>query len=152
VRRTGFDPRRLILEVTESSMVEGEQAVGQLARLRDAGIRIALDDFGSGYSSLRYLTRLPVDILKLDRSFVSELDGTPSGSAVAAAMLRLGEALHLQTVAEGVESASQAQELTLLGCQLAQGFHFAHPMPADALQTLLDGITRTQPQPSAPQH
>lgn len=151
VRRTGFNPRHLILEVTESSLVEGEQAIGQLARLRDAGIRIALDDFGSGYSSLRYLTRLPVDILKLDRSLVSELDGTPGGSAVATAVLRLGEALHLQTVAEGVECASQAQELTLLGCQFAQGFHFARPMPETALQDLLDGVRPTRPAPSVPQ-
>jgi sensor c-di-GMP phosphodiesterase-like protein len=95
---------------------------------------------------------LPIDILKLDRSFVAELDGTTGGSAVATAVLRLGEALQLQTVAEGVESASQAQELTLLGCQLAQGFHFARPMPAAALQAVLDGVTPTRPATSAQPH
>ena len=98
---------------------------------RAAGIRIALDDFGTGYSSLRYLSRLPVDILKLDRGFVAELDGTAEGAAVAQAVLRLGQILHLDTVAEGVESDAQARELTLLGCNKAQGYHFARPMPAE---------------------
>jgi diguanylate cyclase (GGDEF)-like protein len=150
VEGTGFDPRHLVLEVTESAVVEEDDAIGQLSRVRDTGVRIALDDFGSGYSSLRYLTRLPVDILKLDRCFVAELDGTAAGSAVAQAVLRLGDALHLETVAEGVEEAAQVRELTLLGCRAAQGYHFAHPMPAEALTTLLDLTARTMPTPAGP--
>jgi len=136
IERAGFNPRHLVLEVTESAAVE-DHAIGQLAQLRDMGVRVALDDFGSGYSSLRHLRRLPVDILKLDRSFVSELNGTPAASAVAEAVLRLGDALRLQTVAEGVEHDAQARELTLLGCHTAQGYHFARPMPAEAVATLL---------------
>jgi diguanylate cyclase (GGDEF)-like protein len=137
VERAEFNPRHLVLEVTESAAVK-DHAVGQLALLRDTGIRIALDDFGSGYSSLCHLTRLPVDVLKLDRSFVSELNGTPAASAVAEAVLRLGDALCLQTVAEGVEHDAQARELTLLGCHTAQGYHFARPMPPESLTALLN--------------
>jgi diguanylate cyclase (GGDEF)-like protein len=151
IERAGFDPRRLVMEVTESAVVE-DRAIGELARLRDGGVRIALDDFGSGDSTLRHLTRLPVDILKLDRGLVSELNGTPVASAVAEAVLRLGDALRLQTVAVGVEHDAQARELTLLGCRTAQGYHFARPMPAEAITTLLDQRTAPIPPAEAIQH
>jgi diguanylate cyclase (GGDEF)-like protein/PAS domain S-box-containing protein len=146
--RTGFDPHHLVLEVTENALVNHASAVPVLAELNGHGIRIALDDFGTGYSSLRYLTSLPVDILKIDRCFVSELDGTPTGSAVPHAVIRLGHALNLDIIAEGIETAAQAQELTLLGCPLAQGYHFAKPLDTHLLTRLIEdarsgGLTLT---------
>jgi len=129
--RTGFNPVNLILEITETALIEDLVALQQLQQLRDNGVRIAIDDFGTGYSSISQLTRLPIDILKIDQSFVAKLNGQPEGSAVAEAVIRLAQALHLDTVAEGVETHSQATELILLGCQRAQGFLYARPAPAD---------------------
>src|SRR5262249_648022 len=140
---TEFKPDDLVLEVTESALVDDQSAAPQLAGLSRHGIRIALDDFGTGYSSLRYLTMLPVDILKLDRCFVAELNGTPEGSAVAEAVVRLGRILHLRTIAEGIENAAQAAELTLLGCHAGQGYHFSGPLdPADIAALLPDPAQR----------
>jgi diguanylate cyclase (GGDEF)-like protein/PAS domain S-box-containing protein len=135
---TGFTPGDLVLEITENALVNDEHAIPALRDLHDRGIRIALDDFGTGYSSLRYLTNLPVDILKLDRCFVAELDGTATGSAVAEAVIRLSRSLNIDTIAEGVETAAQATELTLLGAQLAQGYHFARPLEPAAFTAVLD--------------
>ncbi|MET7421411.1 bifunctional diguanylate cyclase/phosphodiesterase [Dactylosporangium sp. NPDC005555] len=135
--RTGFFAGHLVLEVPESAVVGEADPIAQLEALSTAGIRIALDDFGTGYSSLRYLTRLPVDALKLDSCFVAELDGTSKGSAVAQAVLRLGQMLHLDTVAEGVEGEAQARELTLLGCEKAQGIYFSGPVPPGDLERQL---------------
>ena len=137
LQRTGFEPADLVLEVTESALVDDRSAIPQLAALSEHGIRIALDDFGTGYCSLRYLTLLPIDILKLDRCFVAELDGTPEGAAVAEAVVRLGQILHLDTVAEGIENAAQAAELTLMGCQAGQGYHFSKPVDAARIEALL---------------
>ncbi|WP_344618165.1 EAL domain-containing protein [Dactylosporangium salmoneum] len=144
LERTGFFPGNLVLEVTEGAVIGEPASVAQLAVLSNAGIRIALDDFGTGYSSLRYLARLPVDVLKLDRGFVAELDGTSRGGAVAQAVLRLGQILHLDTVAEGVESEAQARELTLLGCHKAQGYFYARPLPPSDLERWLpvDDLSR----------
>lgn len=135
--RTGFDPRDLVLEVTESALVDDESAVPRLRALSDSGIRIALDDFGTGYSSLRYLTRLPVDILKLDRCFVAELNRTPEGSAVAEAVVRLSQILRLDTVAEGIENAAQAAELCDLGYRTGQGFYYSKPLDPDRADALI---------------
>ena len=135
--RTGFDPGHLTLEVTETACVDAPELVARLAELREHGVRMALDDFGTGHSSLRHLTRLPVDVLKLDHCFVSELDGTQAGSAVAEAVIRLGRILELDTVAEGVETAAQAAELTLLGCRAAQGYLYAAPLDATRMDELL---------------
>ncbi|WP_436531712.1 putative bifunctional diguanylate cyclase/phosphodiesterase [Actinoplanes sp. HUAS TT8] len=130
--RVGTDPRRLVLEVTESALVDDTSGIAALRALRDHGIRIAIDDFGTGYSSLQYLTRLPVDILKIDRSFVAEFDNTPEGSAVAEAIVRLSQVLHLATVAEGIETEDQAAELRALGCDIGQGYLYAKPLsPSD---------------------
>jgi diguanylate cyclase (GGDEF)-like protein/PAS domain S-box-containing protein len=143
--RTGFDPSHLVLEVTENALVNDTSASAILAELNGHGIRIALDDFGTGYSSLRYLTNLPVDILKIDRCFVAELDGTPKGSAVPQAVIRLGHALNLDIIAEGIETAAQAQELTLLGCPLAQGYHYAKPLDSHHITQLLDNTPNSLP-------
>ncbi|GAA2521411.1 putative bifunctional diguanylate cyclase/phosphodiesterase [Winogradskya humida] len=145
VAATGLNPRDLVLELTESALVHGTDAVAVLEDIRSLGIRIAVDDFGTGYSSLRYLTRLPVDILKLDRCFVAELNGEPEGSAVAEAVLRLARALHMVTVAEGIETAAQANELTLLGYDAGQGYHYSRPLPADAMESLLIQRSKVRP-------
>ena len=94
------------------------------------GVGIAVDDFGTGYSSLHYLTRLPVDILKIDRSFVAELDETERGSAITEAIITLARILNLTTVAEGIETPGQADRLRDLGCHTAQGYLYAEPLPA----------------------
>jgi diguanylate cyclase (GGDEF)-like protein len=135
--RTGFDPRHLVVEITETEVVDDDAALPQLTALRAAGTRIALDDFGTGYSSLRHLTRLPVDVLKLDRCFVAELNGETEGSAVAEAVIRLAQVLRLETVAEGIEKPAQATELTLLGCHSAQGYHFAAPLAPERVDELI---------------
>ncbi len=134
LRRTGLAPAKLVLEVTESVMVDETAGIPALRELRAYGIRIAIDDFGTGYSSLHYLTRMPVDILKIDRSFVNELNGTPEGAAVTEAVLRLSHALHLTTIAEGIETSAQARELRALGCHTGQGYLYARPQPATELR------------------
>ncbi|MFG1608956.1 putative bifunctional diguanylate cyclase/phosphodiesterase [Actinoplanes sp. NPDC049265] len=134
---TGFDPGDLTVEIAETACVDAPELVDRLTELRGHGVRIALDDFGTGHSSLRHLTRLPVDVLKLDDCFVAELDGTPAGSAVAEAVIRLGRILELDTVAEGVETEAQAAELTLLGCRSGQGFLYSAPLDATRMDELL---------------
>ncbi|MCY1144301.1 bifunctional diguanylate cyclase/phosphodiesterase [Actinoplanes sp. Pm04-4] len=132
VKRAGMPLERLVLEVTESAIVD-EKSIVTLHELRGYGIRIAVDDFGTGYSSLHYLTRLPVDILKIDRSFVAQLDGTATGSAIADAIIRLAQVLRLRTIAEGIETEDQARELLTLGCRTGQGFLYAKPSPLEAV-------------------
>jgi diguanylate cyclase (GGDEF)-like protein len=136
--RTGLAPHRLVLEITESALVDDNTGVDMLRQLREHGIRVAIDDFGTGYSSLHYLTRMPVDILKIDRSFVAQLNGTPESSGIAEVILRLSQVLHLTTIAKGIETASQATELQLLGCGIGQGYLFAKPMSSAALIELLE--------------
>ncbi|HEV7626216.1 MAG TPA: EAL domain-containing protein, partial [Streptomyces sp.] len=131
-------PRRLVLEVTESALVDPARALPTLEALSAAGIWISIDDFGTGYSSLQYLNQMPVDTLKLDRSFVNGLDGSPEAAAIADAVVRLSQTLRLDTVAEGIETAAQAQELRGLGYAHGQGFYFARPMPSEDLEALLD--------------
>ncbi|MBM2615878.1 bifunctional diguanylate cyclase/phosphodiesterase [Actinoplanes sp. LDG1-06] len=133
VRRSGLAAQRLVLEVTESAIVDEQSGIATLHELRSHGIRIAVDDFGTGYSSLHYLTRLPVDILKIDRSFVAELDGTPTGAAIAEAVIRLAQVLRLRTIAEGIETTGQTDELLALGCRTGQGFLFSKPRPLDEI-------------------
>jgi diguanylate cyclase (GGDEF)-like protein/PAS domain S-box-containing protein len=122
---SGLPPSALILEITESVMLaDTELAVRRLQDLKELGVRLAMDDFGTGYSSLSYLGRFPVEILKMDRSFLASRDN----DALAAAIIALGENLQLDVVAEGIEHSDQASWLTDQGCVLGQGFHFARPM------------------------
>ncbi len=95
-------------------------------------MRLAIDDFGTGYSALSYLRQFPIDVLKIDKSFVDEVAGGGQPAALAAAIVALGEAFSLRTVAEGVESAEQAAALGVIGCVVAQGYHFSRPLPAAA--------------------
>lgn len=127
-------PSRLTIEVTESTLMSDPDAVArQLARLRASGVRIAVDDFGTGYSSLASLTRFPVDELKIDRAFVAPLPGDDSARRVVGAILSLAANLHLDAIAEGIETPAQHELLRELGCALGQGYLHAKPMPADQL-------------------
>ena len=130
--RTGLPAASLVLEITEGAMVkDGELAISQLNALKALGVRLAIDDFGTGYSALSYLQRFPVDIVKIDRSFVELVGTSPEESSLASAIVSLAHVLHLETIAEGIESESQATALRALGCDLAQGFHLAVPATAD---------------------
>ncbi|MCA1984437.1 putative bifunctional diguanylate cyclase/phosphodiesterase [Nocardioides nematodiphilus] len=126
----GLQPRRLIIEVTEGVYDEDDQqVVVSLTRLRELGVRVALDDFGSGWSSLRWLTTFPVDIIKIDGSFVHAIDEPGTNLEVLNAVIKLGKALGLNVVGEQVETARQAQVLRELGCDRAQGYFFGRPSP-----------------------
>ena len=128
----GADPALLVLEITESVMAEAvEDTITRLGDLKGLGVQLAIDDFGTGYSSLSYLQNFPVDILKIDRSFTSQLDVDTGNVPLAHAVVGIGQSLGLVTVAEGVETEAQSAALRELGCTRAQGFLFARPMPAD---------------------
>jgi diguanylate cyclase (GGDEF)-like protein len=130
--QSGLDPSRLCLELTESVLMENsDQAISTLRALKSLGVQLALDDFGTGYSSLSYLQRFPVDTVKIDRSFVNRLGTDADGSAIVDAVLRIGEVLDLEVVAEGVETDNQQAELRGLGCRIAQGYLFGRPQPAE---------------------
>jgi diguanylate cyclase (GGDEF)-like protein/PAS domain S-box-containing protein len=134
----GVDPACLIIEITEGAMMrDTDVAIANLSRLRDLGARVAIDDFGTGYSSLAYLQRFPIDILKIDKSFVDGIDRGPEDAALALAILRLVQALSLSAIAEGVERETQCDRLRTLGCELAQGYYFCKPLPAGDLTKLL---------------
>jgi len=139
---TGLAPELLTLELTESVLMQdAEAAIAMLADLKSLGVRLAIDDFGTGYSSLNYLRRFPIDELKIDRSFVASLDDGPAQSAVVLSILRLGETLHLETVAEGIEEPSQLAALRDLGADFGQGYLFARPLDVDAVTVLIEADT-----------
>ncbi|MBI2710486.1 MAG: EAL domain-containing protein [Actinobacteria bacterium] len=128
----------LSLEITETVLMDDpERVVDTLRALRALGVRIAVDDFGTGYSSLSYLSRFPLDVLKVDRSFVSRMSESKEGESIAAAVVSLAHALGLRAIAEGVESDAQLERLRGLGCDAAQGFHLARPIAARAVDVLL---------------
>jgi len=134
----GLEPSVLTLEITESlAMDDSDEVLARLRELKELGVRVAIDDFGTGYSSLSYLQRLPVDVLKMDQSFVKAMAPTGQGLELARVIVRMGRILKLETVAEGVELPSQASALRRMGCDLAQGFHFGRPMPAQEIEALL---------------
>jgi diguanylate cyclase (GGDEF)-like protein len=131
-------PSSLVLEVTETALVTDPEAVAErLAELRALGVRLALDDFGTGYSSLSYLHQFDVDVLKIDRSFVSLLDGPPEDAAIVHGLVQLGRTLRLEVVAEGVETAAQRDRLRAEHCHFAQGYWFAEPLEAEEAESLL---------------
>jgi EAL domain-containing protein (putative c-di-GMP-specific phosphodiesterase class I) len=134
---TGLSPDRLVLELTEGILIDTENALAMLTQLRDLGIRIALDDFGTGYSSLAYLTRYPIDILKIDRSFVTALGTGDRDDRLAAAIVNLGHDLRIEVIAEGVETEEQLERLSTLGCIWQQGFLITRPLPAGPLTEML---------------
>jgi diguanylate cyclase (GGDEF)-like protein/PAS domain S-box-containing protein len=131
---SGLEPDNLVLELTESTIMHNTEAnLARLVELKSLGVRLAIDDFGTGYSSLSYLHRFPIDILKIDRSFVGRLTSSSNGPELARAVITLGETLGLDTVAEGIELEPQVDALLKLGCVAGQGFLFAKPDSLDAL-------------------
>jgi EAL domain-containing protein (putative c-di-GMP-specific phosphodiesterase class I) len=143
---TAMDPTALILEMTEDIIIEDtERAIAMFSALRDLGVRIALDDFGTGYSSLSYLLRLPVDILKVDQSFIASIGHPQTGAVIVSAVTSLAHLLDLSVVAEGVETQRQHDSITQIGCDFAQGYYYSAPMPAGAISACLGsrGATAT---------
>ena len=132
LRRTGLRPGRLVLEITESVVAQdGAAVVARLASVRDEGVRIAIDDFGTGYSSLGSLMQLPVDVLKIDRSFVATMLERPAGTALVKVLIDMGRTLGLEVVAEGIETTDQAWTLINHQCQLGQGYLYSRPVEPD---------------------
>jgi diguanylate cyclase (GGDEF)-like protein/PAS domain S-box-containing protein len=135
---SGLDPEHLTLEITESSLMQDAQAtVSRLRRLKELGVMIAIDDFGTGYSSLAYLRQFPVDVLKIDGSFVAELDGSPERAALVHTLVELGRILGLITLAEGIEEVVQLRGLRAELCDRGQGFLVSPPVPPAAFSDLL---------------
>jgi len=135
----GIDARRLTIEITESVMMEASPtAVANASALRDLGVVISMDDFGTGYSSLSHLARLPVSELKIDRSFMANLEDNEAVQALVTAVIRIGESLGLRVVAEGVETVTQRRFLEALGCDVLQGYLFGEAMAPAALAQWLD--------------
>lgn len=136
---SSLPPKSLILEITESFMMtDTESTILKLHELKKIGVRLAIDDFGTGYSSLSYLQRFPIDILKIDKSFIDKLGQGSEGNAVARAIIMMGDSLNLKTIAEGIENKVQIDQLQILGCEAGQGFHFAKPLtPGDMDEFLM---------------
>ena len=152
LRESGLSPSRLILEMTESVIMrEPVAARARLHDLKKLGVRIAIDDFGTGYSSLSHLQQFPVDILKIDRSFLHRMHQGSHDTALVRTIIQLAKLLSLRTIAEGVEDAHQQRQLQELGCDSAQGFLFGKPMGVEEIEmvlasdTLLHGIGAHRP-------
>jgi diguanylate cyclase (GGDEF)-like protein len=146
LERTSAPATRLVLEMTESALIEDDpRTMAVVGGLKAMGIRLALDDFGTGYASLSYLRHFPVDVVKVDRSFVGDLGRRKGGAAIVAAVLAMGKSLGLVTVAEGVEELSQLGALDRMGCVLAQGFYLAKPQEAEHILALAQQDLRSHP-------
>ncbi len=149
LRSTGIDPSQLCLEITESlAMFDVEQTSSVLDKLHNLGVRLAIDDFGTGHSSLGCLARFPIDVIKVDQSFVRDIDQDPVKSAIVSAVVALSKAIGSTTVVEGLETLAEREQVESLGCDVAQGFYFSRPLPADAFDELLR--SRPDPQASSP--
>jgi EAL domain-containing protein (putative c-di-GMP-specific phosphodiesterase class I) len=152
LQETGLEAGMLTLEITESVLLEEAQAnADTLEQLKALGVRLAIDDFGTGYSSLSYLKRLPVDYLKIDRSFVTNLGQDSQDRLLVSGVIYLAHGLGLKVIAEGVEKAEQLAQLQGMGCDMAQGYYFSRPLASEAATLLtsnfepsLSGI-RTDP-------
>jgi EAL domain-containing protein (putative c-di-GMP-specific phosphodiesterase class I) len=151
---TGVSPSSIVLEVTETAVMEDvDKAQATLNHLKSLGFRLALDDFGTGYSSISMLKALPFDILKIDRSFVRDVEGMSLGASTLGAIIDIGKSLKLTIIAEGIETAEQALGLERLGCDLLQGFRFFKPMdPSSHAEVLAQGraplCTRRKAEPT----
>jgi diguanylate cyclase (GGDEF)-like protein len=138
LRASGLAPERLVLQINSSTVAADDERIGlDVATLRLMGVHVALEGFGGGSSALEHLTRLPLDILKLDRSLITRIDRDPQSRALCESMIGIGRALGFDVVAEGVETPAQLAALRTFGCNFAQGFHVARPMPLTALVELL---------------
>ena len=165
LEQTGIDPGTVRLEVTESvAMGNADRAIQVLSQLKALGVRLSLDDFGTGYSSLSYLQRFPLDILKIDRSFISAMCNSPGSLQIVITIMNLARNLNMLVVAEGAEMEAEVAQLKALGCDFSQGYFFSRPIDKIEITTLLRaastqkilttsiesgfGIERTQPQSS----
>jgi EAL domain-containing protein (putative c-di-GMP-specific phosphodiesterase class I) len=137
VRSSGLSPRQVVLEVTESARLDQDVAAGTLRRIRAAGIRLAIDDFGTGYAALGQLARMPFDLVKIERSFVTSIGSDPRAESLVAGIVDLARRMNVDVVAEGIENGIQLARLRESGCAYGQGFHFAVPMAAAELATFL---------------
>jgi EAL domain-containing protein (putative c-di-GMP-specific phosphodiesterase class I) len=139
---SGLDPAALWLEITETVVMDGvESTIETLDALKALGVHLSIDDFGTGYSSLSYLKRFPIDVLKIDRSFVDGFGTDAEDEAIVTAVVRLAQALGLETVAEGIENTQQLAGMIELGCNAGQGYYFAKPLPTGHIVPwLLDAV------------
>ena len=138
LRKYGIAPAYLGLEITEGTVMgDPDKAVAALRKLKDIGVNISLDDFGTGYSSLSYLKRFPIDVLKIDKSFVDDVTTNPNDAAIALSVISLAHNLNMRVIAEGVETREQVQFLTARGCDEMQGYYFSRPLAAEAFTALL---------------
>ena len=149
---SGLDPSTLVLEITEGAMMhETDASIARLEALKALGVKLALDDFGTGYSSFSYLQRLPIDVVKIDRTFIGTIETGDNRSTLALAIVSLAQAMDLVAVAEGVETSNQAEILGRIGCDLAQGYYLARPMDADAVDDVLrTHLSSADPVPALP--
>ncbi len=144
-------PHQMEVELTESvAMQDSEHHVAKLHALRDLGVRVSVDDFGTGYSSLAYLRNLPIDYLKIDRTFVRDMNVDRNDAAIVRAIISMAQSLHLGTVAEGIETREHASQLLALGCSTGQGYYFAKPMPAHETNELLRTMRGSAPIQTGP--
>jgi EAL domain-containing protein (putative c-di-GMP-specific phosphodiesterase class I) len=135
---TGLPPACLDLELTESLFVDDvAQAVGLLHQLKALGVALSIDDFGTGYSSFSYLRTFPIDVLKIDRSFVADIASDADEAAIVVSIIALARNLKLRVIAEGVESPAQLEFLRAHGCDEMQGYHFSQPVPADEFERMI---------------
>ncbi|MEQ1923559.1 MAG: bifunctional diguanylate cyclase/phosphodiesterase [Pyrinomonadaceae bacterium] len=145
IAETGIDPTNLKLELTEGAVMENaETAILMLQQIKETGVQISIDDFGTGYSSLSYLHRFPIDLLKVDRSFVSAMEENTENGEIVRTVIALAKALNLKVVAEGIESVHQFHQLRILGCEYGQGYLFSKPLPVGDIARLLEDKTRWQ--------
>jgi len=141
LRQTRADPRRLQLEITEGMLLtDVEETIAKMAELRRIGVSFALDDFGTGYSSLSYLHRLPLNVLKIDRSFVHQMGVNNQSEAIVRTIIQMGQSLDLEVLAEGVESEAQRLQLARLGCTRFQGYLYGRPAAIDRFEAELTRV------------
>ena len=137
IEKSGIDVRNLEIEVTESIMIDSENALKRIESIKDMGIRVAIDDFGTGYSSLSYLNKLPADLLKIDKSFIDEMNSSESSRQYVASIISIGHILNLEVISEGVEDEEQLKVLKGIGCDYIQGFVWGRPLPEEEALKLI---------------
>jgi len=148
---SGIDPGSLTIEITETALMrDADKTAERLRTVKGLGVRLSIDDFGTGYSSLAYLQRFPVDELKIDRSFISQLESTTQRDALIRTFVQLGRSLRIETIAEGIEDQGQLSRLQAEQCDIGQGFLFARPMEADACREFVEQWTGTTPPGMSP--
>ena len=143
LEESGLDPAALMIEITETTVMRDVGAsCDHLREIKELGVSVAVDDFGTGYASLSQLQKMPADILKVDRSFVSALEGGEQSRDLLQAILGVGHSMSLKVIAEGIETEDQLRTITDMGCEMAQGFLMGRPGPAEVIEGLLAGASR----------